>query len=341
MRRFLTKVGENIPLTPFNKGELLVFLIICFLTLSINAQSLSNLELNYQIHIQQLQTEQKTLDSLNTVHNTKIAAIEKEKNLENKNKIADMLAEAVVVSNLIKEQQEKIDTTETKLDQIKKKLNQAYTEKIDSLKILKASKSYFSNREQLQSQIMTLIEKRLHVAPRIHTLSFNPQKLIQYRPSQSRDSLQQNIYKEYLTNALKETEEQSQQLALLIEEIEDIVNLQNETKDFIEDVNSEIMFNPAFQSTQQVEKNDNVFLGGTSNRLDEDISNIYSQANSYLYIFNQLRTTTTIDAQSSWKTPTDTIPANLTFNQYLNLLKDIDKMLQDYHTLLQHKMESN
>ena len=146
---------------------------------------------------------------------------------------------------------------------------------------------------------------------------------------------------EYLISALDEVNYQSQQLTLLKDEIEEVVSLQDEAYDFIEDVNSEIIFNPALQSSPILEKNDGVYLGGVPNRLDDEFSNIYSQANSYLHIFNQLKTATNIDIQSSWQTPTDTIPANLTFQQYLELLENVDKMLIDYKSILEHKLDSN
>ena len=179
------------------------------------------------------------------------------------------------------------------------------------------------------------------MAPKIYSLSFDAQKLIQYKSSSKGDTLEQKIYEEYLNNALTEIDTQVEQLALLKDEIQQIIFLQTEAFEFIEDIDSDIQFNPILSSSDKSARNENVFLGGDPYAMDDVPSNLYLQANSYLHIFNQLKTSTTIDAQSPWQTPTDTIPANLSFQQYLDLLEEVDKMLQDYRSVLEHKLESN
>jgi hypothetical protein len=179
------------------------------------------------------------------------------------------------------------------------------------------------------------------VAPKIYSLSFDPKRLIQHKPSSKNDSLEQKIFKEYLRNALQEVETQSMQLALLKNEIEEIVYLQNEADAFIEDIDSDIRFNPRLSSSNNTEKNAHVYLGGDPQIVDERSANIYFQANSYLHIFNQLKLSSDINVQSPLQTPTDSIPSNLTFQQYLDLLTEVDKMLQDYRIILEHKLETN
>jgi hypothetical protein len=341
MKTILKFIERHRLLSPFSNQKFIGLTILCLLSFSLLGQSFLQLELNYQNLAQTLQKEQTKLDSLNSVYKKMVSTIDKEKQkvAADKNTITTMLAEAVVVSNDLKTQQNKVDIIENELESVKKTLNTTYAAKIDSIELLEKSNSYTGDLVNLRSLKMQYIEKRLLVSPKIYSLSFDPQKLIQYNPAGSYDSLEQKIYLEYLTNALKEINNQSQQLAILKNEIEEVIYLQNETADFIDDVNSEMMFNPALQSTQTTEKSAAVFSGGYSNRLDEDVSNIYSQANSYLNIFNQLKTITAMDEESLWQTPTDTIPANFTFQQYLNLLQDVDKMLQDYRVLLVHKLK--
>ncbi len=336
-------VVKNIPLNRFFKSEFMIYIFLCLISVSLYGQSLSQLELNFQNLKYSLKMEQAKLDSLNTVHNNMISDIYNEKKNEyaDEDKISEMLASAVVVSNQIRKEQIELGKIESKFEDLKKNLDIQYTTKIDSINILKNSTTNLSEEELLKSEKIKYIEKRMIVAAKIYSLSFDPQKLIQYKPSALNDTLEKKIYGEYLGNALEEVEKQSQQLALLKNEIEEVVNLQTESSDFIEDVDSEMMFNPALQSSQLSARNEGVYLGGDPNRLDNQISNIYSQANSYLNILNQLKTSTTINAPSQWQTPTDTIPANLTFQQYLNLLEDVDKMLKDYRTILEHKLESN
>ena len=335
--------GKNIPLTPFHKRELAVFILFCCLTITLNGQSLAQLELKFLNINQLLNTELAKYDSLNSLHNNMISVIDKEKQKDeaDNEKITNMLASTVVISNQVKEQQIKIDRIENDLESIKKTLDAKYATIIDSLKTLENSSEYSGNKEFLKSQILYYIEKRLLVAPKIYSLSFDAQKLIQYKSSSKGDTLEQKIYKEYLSNALSEVNTQAEQLTLLKDEIEEIVFLQNETFDFIEDIDSDIPFNPVIQSSEKSAGDENVFLGGDPRVSDNQSSKIYFQANSYLHIFNQLKTSSEVDVQSPWQTPTDTIPANLTFQQYLNLLVEVDKMLQDYKIILKHKLEFN
>jgi len=325
--------------------EFIIIFCLCFLLVSQNGfgQSLSQLELNYQNIAQEFFKEQAKLDSLNIVHNKMISDIDKEKQKEStiEYKIKQLLAEAVVVSNQIKAQQSILGKIESNLEILKVNLDRKYVVKIDSLKILENSNINSSNKKSIKSLKLEYIEKRLIVAPKIYSLSFDPKKLIQFHQSSGEDSLLNIIYLEYLNNALEEVNQQSQQLALLKNEIEEVVNLQNEAYDFIEDIDSEILFNPAQHTSEKSTRNAGVFFGGDPYANDEISANINFQAISYLNIFNQLKTSTNIDLQSQWETPTDTIPANLTFQQYLELLENVDKMLQDYKTILEHKLESN
>jgi hypothetical protein len=333
----------NISRTPFIKSGFLVVVLICLFSVSLYGQSLSQIELNYQNLTQEIQMEQTQLDSLNTVYNNMVLVIDKEKQRgkPDKTKITNLLASTVVISNKVKEQQIKLEKIENDLESLKKSLDKKYATKIDSIKKLQNSDNYTGDKEFLKSQILKYIEKRLNVAPIIYSLSFDPRRLIQHTPSSKNDSLEQKFFKEYLSNALYEVETQSTQLALLKNEIEEIVYLQNEAKSFMEDIDSEILFNPSLQSSEKSARSANVYFGGDPNAMDEISANVFFQANSYLHIFNQLKTSTTVDIQSAWQTPTDTIPANLTFQQYLDLLTEVDKMLQDYKLLLEHKLESD
>jgi hypothetical protein len=323
------------------KPIILTIIIVTYLPLS--GQDIVKLELDFQNLNQLFKTEQAKYDSLNIIHKKMISVIDKEKQIDevNKEKITNLLASTVVISNQIKEQQIKLNNIENKLEHIKKNLDRIYAKKIDSLKTLENSINYSVEKELLKSQIRNFIEKRLIVAPKIYSLSFDPQRLIQINPSLIDDTLALKIYKEYLSTSLSEIDTQTAQLQLLKDEIQDIVYLQNEAADFVEEIDSDILFNPIVQSSEKSTRNENTYLGGEPNILDYGTRRINFQANSYLHIFNQLRTFTDIDVQSPLQTPMDTIPSNLTFQQYLELLIEVEKMLQDYRIILRHKLESN
>lgn len=343
MNIFFKKPGKSSLLFPIFRGKFIAFIVFILISVSLCGQSLPQLELDYQNLTRKIHKKRSELDSLNTVHNKMVSAIdeEKQKKTADENKIKEMLASAVVVSNKIKERQTKLDKIEADLESVKTDLDRKYAAKIDSIKNLEKSVNNSGEKESLKSLKLKYIEKRLIVAPRIYSLSFDPEKLIQYKQPLNDDSLFKKIYLEYLSNALEEVNQQSQQIAYLKDEIEEVVNLQNETKDFLEDVDSELLINPARRSSEKSARTSNAFSGEYPYALDESSINFYSQANSYLHIFYQLKNSTNIDLQTPWPTPTDTIPANLTVRQYLKLLENVDKMLQNYKTILEHKMESN
>jgi len=343
MHKILITYRKDNSRTQFFKKKFLAIILFCCFTTFLGGQTLSQMETNYQNLVFEIQSEQLKLDSLNSVYKKMISFIDKEKQKvpANENTITEMLAEAVVISNQISQQQIQIDRLDNQLESIKNNLNIRYAAKIDSIELLEKSDPNATEKESLKSQRMKYIEKRLAVSPKIYSLSFDPQKLIAYRLSSKNDSLEHKIYSEYLQNALEEINKQSHQVAQLKDEISEVVNLQNETANFLEDIDSEIMFNPALKTSPTLAAAEPTYFSGEINSHDRELSAVYLQANSYLHIFNQLKTTTNIDDQSLWLTPTDTIPANLTFQQYLDLLQDVDKMLQDYRTLLEHKLESN
>ena len=282
--RFLANSRNNNYCSHFIKLVLPFLTFFFIVNYHIFGQSLSQMELNYQNISQDFFKEQEMLDSLNSIHNKMIAAIEKEKQKEsaNLNKTKELMAEAVVVSNQIKAQQFIIEKIEFDLEELKKSLDRKYAVKIDSLKNLENSNSNSIDKETIKFRKLKYIEKRLIVAPKIYSLTFDPKKLLQFKQISGEDSLISKIYGEYLNNALSEVNQQSKQLALLKNEIEEVVNLQNEAYDFIEDIDSEILFNPAQQSSGKSARNAAVFFGGDPYASDEISANINFQAKRHL-----------------------------------------------------------
>ncbi len=81
---------------------------------------------------------------------------------------------------------------------------------------------------------MKLIEKRLLVSPEINILSFSPQSVLRLEPS--KDSIKQKIYTEYLNEAFQEVERKMGEIQGLKKEITNILQLNKETKEFLEDI---------------------------------------------------------------------------------------------------------
>ena len=79
---------------------------------------------------------------------------------------------------------------------MKEQLNRIYIVKIDSLEALK--KSGKEDGDKLNDEILSFTGKRLLVAPRILSSSFNPDKVLRIDLSKTGDPKEKALYKEYL-----------------------------------------------------------------------------------------------------------------------------------------------
>ena len=286
------------------------------------------------------------LDSLRVIYKNQTEIIDKEKKRSkpDKDKIAKLMSRALAVSDQLDSKNEQLSKLENNLNVIKEELDHKYSRQIDSLQSALNSKKFTGDKENIESQILKLSEKRLLVSPTVKKLSFDPQRILQIQPEQYSDSLESAIYSDYLNNALKEIDTHLIEVKNTRKDFKEIITLQEKTGAFLEDV-AEDQYDGIFLAAEnQAQLNNQTSLlgptyGGEFSSRDKGI--IYGQFQSYLAILHQLNLNDQIQQQSSWKSPIDSSAVTLTMKDYLQLLKDVEKELRSYKKIIQNKLKSN
>lgn len=322
-------------------SKLTGFLISMFLLMPTLAQNLSQMESEYKKSDRLYQREQTKLDSLNKLLIRQAAEIDQEKNRSEAdiNRITDMMAYTITISNQVRTQQELLTSLEENLEELKQLMDLKYATLIDSLRNIEKLEESSDGKENIETLIFEYIQKRLIVAPKIYTLSFDPEKIVKIDLTSSEDTLEYAIYQEYLQNALSEVDGQIVQLNNIQNEIQQIIYLQQKANDFMEDINSDIQFGAIARSQEKV-ASDEAALAGDQFLSDYRSTKVSTQVQSYGYLLRQLKSYPDSKVQSTWQTPLDSIPTNLTFQQYQDLLKEIERRLQEYRFILTHKLDN-
>ncbi len=312
-------------------------LISLFLLVPTLAQNLPQMESDFKKLDQLYQREQIRLDSLTAQLKNKAKKINQEKNKKeiDKDNITDLMAKTITLTNKIRTRQDLVTNIEKKIEETKKILDAKYESIIDSLNNLKLAQQ----SPEVDALILEFTQKRLLVSPRIYSLSLDPQKILQIDISASEDSIEKAIYEEYLINALSEVDSQLIQLKNSKEEIQQIVYLQQKANDFIDDIDTDFPASSFAQKENKAIKNVVTFGGDPEISFDQS-SRISTKAHSYGYLLSQLKRFPNSDIQSTWQTPLDSIPANLTFQQYDQLLMEVEKRLEEYRFVLRYKLDN-
>jgi len=158
-----------------------ILLLITSISTGIKAQNLASVEQAYQALKQELVKEQKNVDSLMVILNERATQIdmEKEKDDTDKDNIVNLLAESVTISN-------KIDLMQKRIVQLKKEilyrqgiLLDKYSSTIDSLKLVQEDLTNQEKKNNVERQILIYQERKLSVSPKIKSLSYDPDKILQ------------------------------------------------------------------------------------------------------------------------------------------------------------------
>lgn len=319
-------------------------IIFLFFFLSANnnsfAQSVAVLESQIKELNNLLISEYHKYDSLKSVYNKHTRDIDqqKKKNDADQNMIKKMMASSVVLSNKIEDQQKRINQFEINLNKKKEKLESKYSVLIDSLKELQNSTQYTGNKENLEKEIIILTEKKILISPTVTSLSYNPGKIISLNVGNAKSNEERKIYSEYLSEALKETENKLQQVQNIKSEVKQIVQLQKKTRKFLEDVEFGSTFNRSALA-----------LSGKEGVQGAEVTNIpnydsggkdITQINTYLYILNQLDFKIQPDINSKWSDTIESKDKNLTFQEYFELLSEVEKRLAEYRLILKNKINA-
>jgi len=316
------------------------FLIISLILIelsSLPAQTNSNFENRLAVLRNSFNKESEVIDSLKHVLNQKVNEIDymKGKNGD-ENIIRKMMAGTVTISNKIDDHQKKITVIEKELEEIKKLLSKRYSEEIDSLANLENSNQFEGNKSDLKSRIITLTEKKILAAPKINSLSFNPEKILSINLSTAISPDEKKIYTEYLNSALSEVNNQLIQVKNISNEINQILTLQRKTKKFLEE--SEFDFdlktaNISSRSNQMVSE-DNPTVATTTKALSYQTV----QVQSFFVLLKQLDLKQLNDFNTQSRFSFDIPNKKISIKEYRELLNEVEKRLSDYSMVLTHKL---
>lgn len=304
---------------------------------NINTQTFNDVEKRYETLKSNLVKEKLTLDSLiqRLEERAELINEEKSKPKPDDDKIYKLKAGSVTISNSIEIQQKRIFQLEKTLEETSQKLDNHYTVLIDSLKAIKQKSPKTADLKDIDSQILTNIEKRLLITPRIKQLSFIPEKILEIDLSKTKDTLQRKIYSEYLTVALNEVNTLLNQVDETSSEITQIITLQAKASKFLDEVEFENRIKPAGTASSQSAQTD-----ASIRYSDEKGSELRSQLQSYVSLNNQLnfRQPSYIPRTGEKFLKFSNDQKNL--KEYLELLKELKKRLSDYRTIISDKLTS-
>lgn len=314
-----------------------VFFLLLSLRIDLNAQSIQKVESEYEILKSTLTREKLILDSLYKSLESRATLIDEEKRKPkpNEDKIYKLMAGSVTISNSVELQQTKIIHLEKTLEETRQMLDYHYTALIDSLKASKQTSLKMSDVRDIDRQILSNTEKRLLIAPRIKQLSFIPEKILEIDLNKTLDTLQRNIYVEYLTIALNEVNTHLNQVNETSSEIAQIITLQKKASKFLEDVEFESQIKSVgTSSTSPTPADANIRLSG------EKDSYFGSTLESYISLNNQLSF-----RQSPYIHTTDERflkfkNEQISLKEYLEVLNELKKRLNDYRIILSEKLST-
>ncbi len=314
-------------------------LSLLFLAVSSVTASESELESHLQETRSALASQRQAIDSLNVELNRYAARIdqEKAKPKPNRMKLEKLMARALTVSDQIDIEEKRSTELDHRRRELEADLEKFYTTIIDSLSELKASEQYESDSERLEKQMLTYAEKRLRVAPLATSLSFDPQRILKIRMADASDSLEKAIFVDYLTKAQTDIQTHHRRLKNARLELEEIVALRQRTDEFIAEANDDDDFG-FFQIDSQSDENalqgeDLIDLGKTK------FGPLGFYFQSIVAISDQLGKIDPAGLESEWIFPADSTAVNLSFEDYLELLSQVERQLSDYDLIISGKLD--
>ncbi|MGE5683502.1 MAG: hypothetical protein ACM34K_21790 [Bacillota bacterium] len=320
-----------------NKIKLCLLIVLLVIPVSlISGQITFELEKRLVQLQDNLEKQSRELELLKQTMNIKAEQIdaEKKRNSPDRNKIADLMSHSVSISNKIDFQQKKLSVTEIEIESVKKLLNRRYASAIDSLNQLKTARK--GNQEEIQSQILLLTEKKLITAPKISMLTLNPDKLLKMDVKQAKSEREESLYREYIQSALNEIDTQLKKVNESYREAEEIVYLQKKAGKFLEEAEFQSEIRPGRRSASRSYSGENSYASPLDLSKDGARS---ANLPFYTGILTQLQAVTSPYIKSQWLSSAEGKDKHLSMDEYYELLKEVKKNLQEYRTLLLHKLD--
>ena len=319
-----------------------IFFIIHFLIGGglVFGQNIQELEKQYSDLLQQIERQQSSLDSLNALLEQQAKTIDREKQKENadKNRIRQLMAGGLQLSQKIELLQQQLFNLNRNEAALNSQLAQRYFGVLDSLQEVEKSPNYRGDRQALRGQIVTYTEKYLRFSPSFKALSFDPQKIREIDLSETTDSLEREISADYLRRAVSDVNSHLRHIEKNREELENIVKLEEKTQEFLEAVEDE-QFGLFAQSVDAAASpagsND---LSSESFQRDPPGIRSSEQLQAIALFFDQLKIDLTGDVLQNWHSPVDSTEMSISLEDYLQLLKEAEKRLKQYRVVISGKL---
>ena len=256
----------------------------------------------------------------------KIINIKKAEPNFDKDEIKNLMSNTANMTNEIEELQIERNNLTKKYEEVKRKLYIAYTDEIDSLN------NSGLPEEEKNTLITKLIEKRLYVSPKIEILSFEPSKILKI--DVSRDSSDQQIYKEFLTSAKNEIESKLNDINKLKTEITKFIELNREMKDFLEEAefDNDISY---FRSTNESNESSRNAAFGAGSEYDNSLK---TQADTFAEILTQLDYNNIPDEKTF---SLNNILIKNDLEEFNKLILNVEQQLKDYKKVINNKLKNH
>ncbi len=320
--------------------KFVIYLIVGFIVLFTTAycQSLSSLENKLQELNQRYSRQTSVLDSLKIVLDNRAKQIDSEKKKPDydESNIKKLMSASITISNKIDVQQKKVNGTANEIEKTKTELEKKYTAVIDSLSELERSGKYKGDKDELKARILNLTEKKILTAPKIYSLSFNPEKILALNPASAKTAEEKKIYGEYLKEALDEVDSKLKKVKSLHEEVNGMISLQKKTKKFLEEVEFGSNIDRTALSLRGQRTNAAASPSYNDETYTENARSIASQIQSYIYILKQLDFD--VRSNDAAKFTFDSSGKNISMQEYSELLGEVEKRLADYQIVLANKI---
>lgn len=313
-----------------------IFLNYFFLTgvilpfsFSIQAQELIPLETEFFNNQTYLSVQQNKLDSLNKELIKSASKIDQEKSKvsPDESKLGSMMAAALTLSKKIETQQKLVTVTEEKNETIRRQLDKFYFHVLDSLQKRESAEKSSEVKKNIIRQIGLISEKRLLISPPIPSLSFNPKELIKMSVQSDASSIEKDLFRDYLVNAIKEITEHLEYLQEKREEIEDIAKLQEKASRFMKEVQSDDKLSIFGQlKTFSAYK-------GTQSSYNINIITESTARSSFNILLRQLDITPKSNLNYS-----DYTDYNIRNKEFIQLIKEAEEKLTQYKQILNEKL---
>lgn len=303
---------------------------------SLSAQSLEVMEARYSSSLSIYQKEKHFLDSLTFVLNERASLIdiEKGKQKPDQSKIASLMSGAASISNQIESVQKRLSLYENALSPLRKELEKHYTRAIDSLKSVQKISSK-NDKKIIDERIFYYSSKRLTVLPVIEPLTFFPEKLLAYEIAKSDNSAENAFYKDYLTNAFNEVNDNLAKVTNTYAEVNKLISLQERMHKFLEEADFDKSFRPRSGIKSNAEFDILSYSSASDVRGESDAINL--QASAYIVLLTQLSFRQTSDAL---KKIDARIGSPISIKDYRLLLKEVKQKLSEFNSLLKLKIDS-